>query len=132
MSATTDQILDQLKSLTLLEAAELVKQIEEAFGVSAAAPAGGMMMMAAPGAGGGAAAEAVEEQTAFDVILDDVPADKKIAILKVVRTITGLGLKEAKDLVESTPKPVKEGAAKEEAADIKKQLEEAGAKATVK
>src|SRR4028119_2331039 len=115
MSAATDEILERLKSLTLLEAAELVKQIEEAFGVSAAAPAGGMMMMAAPGAGGGAAAEAVEEQTAFDVILDDVPADKKIAILKVVRTITGLGLKEAKDLVESTPKPVKEGAAKEEA-----------------
>ncbi|MEW5860048.1 MAG: 50S ribosomal protein L7/L12 [Cyanobacteriota bacterium] len=132
MSATTDQILDQLKSLTLLEASELVKQIEEAFGVSAAAPAGGMMMMA-PGAGGGAAtAEPVEEQTAFDVILEEVPADKKIAILKVVRTITGLGLKEAKDLVESTPKPVKEGAAKEEAADIKKQLEEAGAKVAVK
>ncbi|MBD1841728.1 50S ribosomal protein L7/L12 [Coleofasciculus sp. FACHB-64] len=130
MSATTDQILDQLKSLTLLEASELVKQIEEAFGVSAAAPAGGMMMMAAPGAA--AAAEPVEEQTAFDVILEDVPADKKIAILKVVRTITGLGLKEAKDLVESTPKPVKEGAAKEEAADIKKQLEEAGAKVAVK
>lgn len=130
MSATTDQILDQLKSLTLLEASELVKQIEEAFGVSAAAPAGGMMMMAAPGAA--AAAEPVEEQTAFDVILEDVPADKKIAILKVVRTITGLGLKEAKDLVESTPKPVKEGAAKEEAADIKKQLEEAGAKVSVK
>jgi large subunit ribosomal protein L7/L12 len=131
MSATTDQILDQLKSLTLLEASELVKQIEEAFGVSAAAPAGGMMMMA-PGAGGAAAAEPVEEQTAFDVILEDVPADKKIAILKVVRSITGLGLKEAKDLVESTPKPVKEGAAKEEAADIKKQLEEAGAKVAVK
>ena len=130
MSATTDQILDQLKSLTLLEASELVKQIEEAFGVSAAAPAGGMMMMAAPGAA--AAAEPVEEQTAFDVILEEVPADKKIAILKVVRTITGLGLKEAKDLVESTPKPVKEGAAKEEAADIKKQLEEAGAKVAVK
>ncbi|MBD2538750.1 50S ribosomal protein L7/L12 [Coleofasciculus sp. FACHB-SPT36] len=130
MSATTDQILDQLKSLTLLEASELVKQIEEAFGVSAAAPAGGMMMMAAPGAA--ATAEPVEEQTAFDVILEDVPADKKIAILKVVRTITGLGLKEAKDLVESTPKPVKEGAAKEEAADIKKQLEEAGAKVAVK
>ena len=131
MSATTDQILDQLKSLTLLEASELVKQIEEAFGVSAAAPAGGMMMMA-PGAGGAAAAEPVEEQTAFDVILEDVPADKKIAILKVVRSITGLGLKEAKDLVESTPKPVKEGAAKDEAADIKKQLEEAGAKVAVK
>lgn len=131
MSATTDQILDQLKSLTLLEAAELVKQIEEAFGVSAAAPAGGMMMM--PAAGGAAApAEEVEEQTEFDVILDEVPADKKIAILKVVRTLTGLGLKEAKDLVESTPKPVKEAIAKDAAEDAKKQLEEVGAKVTVK
>ena len=131
MFATTDQILDQLKSLTLLEAAELVKQIEEAFGVSAAAPAGGMMMM--PAAGGAAApAEEVEEQTEFDVILDEVPADKKIAILKVVRTLTGLGLKEAKDLVESTPKPVKEAIAKDAAEDAKKQLEEVGAKVTVK
>ncbi len=131
MSATTDQILDQLKSLTLLEAAELVKQIEEAFGVSAAAPAGGMMMMA-PGGGAAAPAEEVEEQTEFDVILEEVPADKKIAILKVVRTLTGLGLKEAKDLVESTPKPVKEAVAKDAAEDSKKQLEEAGAKVTVK
>ena len=132
MSATTDQILDQLKSLSLLEAAELVKQIEEAFGVSAAAPAGGMMMM--PGTGGGAAAppEEVEEQTEFDVILEEYPADKKIAILKVVRTLTGLGLKEAKDLVEATPKPVKEAVAKDAAEDAKKQLEEAGAKVTVK
>lgn len=131
MSATTDQILDQLKSLTLLEAAELVKQIEEAFGVSAAAPAGGMMMMPA-GGGAVAPAEEVEEQTEFDVILDEVPADKKIAILKVVRTLTGLGLKEAKDLVESTPKPVKEAIAKDAAEDAKKQLEEVGAKVTVK
>lgn len=131
MSATTDQILDQLKSLTLLEAAELVKQIEEAFGVSAAAPAGGMMMM--PGGGGAAApAEEVEEQTEFSVVLEEVPADKKIAILKVVRTLTGLGLKEAKDLVESTPKAVKEAVAKDAAEDAKKQLEEAGAKVTVK
>jgi large subunit ribosomal protein L7/L12 len=131
MSAATEQILEQLKSLTLLEAAELVKQIEEAFGVSAAAPAGGMMMMAAPGAAA-APAEEVEEQTEFDVILDEVPADKKIAVLKVVRTLTGLGLKEAKDLVESTPKPVKEAVAKDAAEDMKKQLEEAGAKVTVK
>lgn len=131
MSATTDQILDQLKSLTLLEAAELVKQIEEAFGVSAAAPAGGMMMMA-PSGGAAAPAEEVEEQTEFDVILEEVPADKKIAILKVVRTLTGLGLKEAKDLVESTPKPVKEAVAKDAAEDSKKQLEEVGAKVTVK
>lgn len=129
MSATTDEILEKLKSLTLLEAADLVKQIEEAFGVSAAAPAGGMMMMA-PGAG--APAEEVEEQTEFDVILQEVPADKKIAILKVVRTITGLGLKEAKDLVESAPKPVKEAVAKDAAEDIKKQLEEAGGKASIK
>lgn len=131
MSATTDQILEQLKTLTLLEAAELVKQIEEAFGVSAAAPAGGMMMMPA-GAGGAAPAEEVEEQTEFNVILEEVPADKKIAILKVVRTLTGLGLKEAKDLVESAPKPVKEAIAKDAAEDAKKQLEEAGAKVSVK
>ena len=131
MSAATDQILDQLKSLTLLEAAELVKQIEEAFGVSAAAPAGGMMMMAAPG-GAAAPAEEVEEKTEFDVILEEVPADKKIAILKQVRELTGLGLKEAKDLVESTPKPVKEGIAKDAAEDAKKALEAAGAKVTVK
>ncbi|GAB4203102.1 MAG: 50S ribosomal protein L7/L12 [Coleofasciculaceae cyanobacterium] len=131
MSATTDDILEKLKGLTLLEAAELVKQIEETFGVSAAAPVGGMMMMA-PGAGAAAPAEEVEEQTEFDVILEDVPADKKIAILKVVRTLTGLGLKEAKDLVEAAPKPVKEGIAKDAAEDAKKQLEEAGAKVSVK
>jgi len=131
MSAATDQILEQLKSLTLLEASELVKQIEEAFGVSAAAPAGGMMMMA-PGAGAAAPAEEVEEKTEFDVILEEVPADKKIAVLKQVRELTGLGLKEAKDLVESAPKPVKEGIAKEAAEEAKKSLEAAGAKVTVK
>jgi large subunit ribosomal protein L7/L12 len=131
MSAATEQILEQLKSLTLLEAAELVKQIEEAFGVSAAAPAGGMMMMPA-GGGAAAPAEEVEEKTEFDVILDEVPADKKIAVLKVVRTLTGLGLKEAKDLVEAAPKSVKEGVAKDAAEDAKKQLEEAGGKASVK
>jgi large subunit ribosomal protein L7/L12 len=128
MSAATDEILEKLKSLSLLEAAELVKQIEETFGVSAAAPVGGMMMAAAPAA----AAEEVEEKTAFDVILEDAPKDKKIAILKVVRAITGLGLKEAKDVVDATPKPIKEGATKDEAESIKKQLEEAGAKVTVK
>lgn len=134
MSATTDEILEKLKSLTLIEASELVKQIEDTFGVSAAAPAGGMMMMpgmAAPGAPG-AAAEEAEEKTEFDVILEEVPADKKIAILKVVRTMTGLGLKEAKDMVESAPKPIKEGVAKESAEEAKKQLEEAGAKVSVK
>lgn len=133
MSVATDEILEKLKSLTLLEASELVKQIEEAFGVSAAAPAGGMMMMA-PGAGGGAAAaaEPEEEKTEFDVVLEDVPADKKIAILKVVRAITGLGLKEAKDLVESAPKAVKEATGKDDAENVKKQLEEAGAKVSIK
>ena len=129
MSAATEQILEQLKSLTLLEASELVKQIEEAFGVSAAATGGGMMMMAAPGA---APAEAVEEKTEFDAILDSVPADKKIAVLKIVREITGLGLKEAKELVEAAPKAVKEGVAKDAAEDIKKRIEEAGGKVTVK
>ena len=135
MSAKTDEILEQLKSLSLLEASELVKQIEEAFGVSAAAPVGGGMMMmpgAVPGAAAAAPVEEVEEQTEFDVILEEVPADKKIAILKVVRSLTGLGLKEAKDLVEAAPKPVKEAIAKNDAEDAKKQLEEAGAKVSVK
>ena len=133
MSATTDEILEKLKTLSLLEASELVKQIEETFGVSAAAPSGGMMMMA-PGAapaGDGAAAEE-EEQTEFDVVLEEVPGDKKIAILKVVRALTGLGLKEAKDMVESAPKPIKEAVNKDEAEDVKKKLEEAGAKVSVK
>ncbi|MDB9313157.1 50S ribosomal protein L7/L12 [Spirulina sp. CS-785/01] len=133
MSAATDEILEKLKGLTLLEASELVSAIEETFGVSAAAPAGGMMM--APGAMPGAApadAEQEEEKTEFDVILDEVPGDKKIAILKVVRSITGLGLKEAKEVVESTPKSLKEGIAKEDAEAAKKQLEEAGAKVSVK
>ncbi|AFY61028.1 50S ribosomal protein L7/L12 [Synechococcus sp. PCC 6312] len=131
MSAATDEILEKLKTLSLLEAAELVKQIEEAFGVSAAAPVGGMIM-AAPAGGAAAPAEEVEEKTAFDVILEEVPADKKIAVLKVVRSLTGLGLKEAKDVVESTPKPIKEGVPKEDAEAAKKELEEAGAKASVK
>ena len=129
MSAATDEILEKLKTISLLEAAELVKQIEEAFGVTAAAPAGGMMMAAAPGA---AAVEEVEEQTEFDVILTEVPADKKIAVLKIVRELTGLGLKEAKDAVESTPKAIREGIPKEAAEEAKKKLEEAGGKATVK
>ncbi|WP_416671815.1 50S ribosomal protein L7/L12 [Egbenema bharatensis] len=130
MSAKTDEILEQLKSLTLLEAADLVKQIEEAFGVSAAAPVGGMMM-AAPGAAA-APAEEVEEKTEFDVILDEVPADKKIAVLKAVRELTGLGLKEAKDLVESTPKAIKEAVAKEVAEEAKKAIEGAGGKVSIK
>ncbi|BDA39690.1 50S ribosomal protein L7/L12 [Candidatus Atelocyanobacterium thalassae] len=132
MSTVTDEIIEKLKSLSLLEASELVKQIEEVFNVSASAPVGGMMM--APGAvpGAAAGAEAAEEKTEFDVILEEFPSDKKIAILKVVRTITGLGLKEAKDLVESTPKSLKEGTSKDDAESIKKQLEDAGAKVTIK
>ncbi len=135
MSVKTEEILEQLKALTLLEASELVKQIEEAFGVDASASGGGMMMMpglAVPGGGAPAAAEPVEEQTEFNVLLEEVPADKKIAILKVVRELTGLGLKEAKDLVEAAPKAVKEAVAKDAAEDAKKQLEAAGAKASVK
>jgi len=129
MSAKIDSIIEELKSLTLLEASELVKAIEETFGVSAAAPVGGMMM-AAPGAA--AAVEEVEEKTAFDVVLEEVPADKKIAVLKVVREITGLGLKDAKDMVESTPKTIKEGIAKADAEAAQKQIAEAGGKASVK
>lgn len=133
MSAATDEILEKLKTISLLEASELVKQIEEAFGVSAAAPAGGgMMMMAAPGAAAPVAAEPEEEQTEFSVVLEGFPDDKKISILKEVRTITGLGLKEAKELVESVPKAVKEAIAKDEAEKIKKTLEDAGAKVSVK
>lgn len=128
MSAVTDEILEKLQSLTLLEAAELVKQIEDTFGVSAAAPVGGMMM-AAPGA---AAAEPEEEKTEFDVVLEEVPAAKKIAVLKVVRGVTGLGLKEAKGLVEAAPKAIKEATGKEDAEEIKAKLEEAGAKASIK
>jgi large subunit ribosomal protein L7/L12 len=129
MSAATDQILEQLKTLSLLEASELVKQIEEAFGVSAAAPVG---VAFAGTTGGPAAAEEVVEQTEFEVILESVPADKKIAVLKIVRELTGLGLKEAKDLVEAAPKAVKEGIAKDAAEDAKKRIEEAGGKVTIK
>jgi large subunit ribosomal protein L7/L12 len=131
MSDKVASIVEELKSLTLLEASELVKQIEEVFGVSAAAPAGGMMMMApgAPGAPGGA--EEAEEKTEFDVILESF-GEAKMAVLKAVRAITQLGLKEAKELVESAPKAIKEGVSKEEAEEIKKQLEEAGGKVSVK
>ncbi|MFN9624575.1 MAG: 50S ribosomal protein L7/L12 [Cyanobacteriota bacterium] len=127
MTAATDQILEQLKTLTLLEASELVKQIEEAFGVSAAASAG--VVMAAPAA---AAAEPVEEQTEFDVILESFDAAAKIKVLKAVREVTGLGLGEAKALVEAAPKAVKEAVKKEDAEALKKTIEEAGGKVTIK
>ncbi|MBM5807501.1 MAG: 50S ribosomal protein L7/L12 [Cyanobacteria bacterium M_surface_10_m2_179] len=128
MSATTDQILEQLKSLSLLEASELVKQIEEAFGVSAAASAG--VVMAAPAAGG--AAEAAEEKTEFDVLLDSFDAAAKIKVLKAVREATGLGLGEAKALVEGAPCAIKEGVSKADAEALKKAVEEAGGKVTIK
>lgn len=127
MSDKIANIIEELKTLSLLEASELVKQIEETFGVSAAG--GGGMMMMAPAAA--AEAEVVEEKTEFDVILESF-GDAKMGVLKVVRAITGLGLKESKDLVEAAPKAVKEGVNKEEAENIKKQLEEAGAKASIK
>ena len=127
MSATTDKILESLKTLSLLEASELVKQIEEAFGVSAAASAG-VMMAAAPAA----AAEAVEEKTEFDVILDGYEDTAKIKVLKAVREATGLGLGEAKALVEAAPTPIKEGIAKGEAETIKKAVEEVGGKVSIK
>jgi large subunit ribosomal protein L7/L12 len=121
---TNDQLIDALSTKTVLELAELVKMLEEKWGVSAAAP----VMMAGAAAGGAAAAE---EKTAFDVILADAGANK-IGVIKEVRAITGLGLAEAKALVEAGGKPVKEGATKEDADKIKKQLEAAGAKVTIK
>ena len=120
------KLVDELSTLTVLEAAELSKMLEEKWGVSAAAP----VAMAAP-AGGGEAAAVVEEKTDFDVILA-AAGEKKINVIKEVRAITGLGLKEAKDLVEGAPKAVKEGASKDEAEKIKKQLEEAGATVELK
>ena len=116
---TTDQILDAIASMTVLEASERVKAMEEKFGVTAAAP----VVVAGAGA---APAAAAEEQTEFNVTLESAAADKKIAVIKAVRGITGLGLKEAKELVEGAPKPLKEGVSKEEAEKIKKEVEEAG------
>lgn len=126
MTEKINQIVEDLKTLTLLEASELVTKIEETFGVDASASGGGMMMTASAGE-----AEAVEEKTEFNLMLDEVPADKKIPILKIVRSLTGLGLKEAKELVESAPKQVQEGLAKEAAEDAKKQIESAGGKASL-
>jgi large subunit ribosomal protein L7/L12 len=121
--ADLNKLVEELSSLTVLEAAELSKKLEEKWGVSAAAP---VAVAAAGPAGGGAPAEAAAEKTEFTVVLA-AAGDKKINVIKEVRAITSLGLKEAKDLVEGAPKPVKEGVNKDEAAKIKKQLEEAGA-----
>jgi len=133
MSAKTDEILDSLKALSLLEASELVKQIEEAFGVSAAPSAG--VVMAAPGAAGAdgaAGGDAAEEKTEFDVVLESFDAAAKIKVLKEVRNATGLGLGDAKAMVEAAPKTIKEGVAKDEAEAMKKAIEGAGGKVTLK
>ncbi|MEX0951362.1 MAG: 50S ribosomal protein L7/L12 [Gammaproteobacteria bacterium] len=125
MAVSKEDILETIGNMTVLEVVELVEAMEEKFGVSAAS-------MAAPAAAaGGAAAEAAEEQTEFDVVMSSF-GENKVGVIKVVRAITGLGLKEAKDMVEGAPSTVKEGASKAEADDIKKQLEEAGAKVEVK
>jgi large subunit ribosomal protein L7/L12 len=133
MSATAtkvsqEELIKAIESMSVLDLAELVKGLESRFGVTAAAP---VAVAAAPAAGGAAAAPA-EEKTAFDVILASAPADKKIQVIKVVRELTNLGLKEAKDLVEGAPKPVKTGATKEESDAMKKKLEESGAKVEIK
>jgi len=127
--ADLEKLAEDLSGLTVMEAAELSKMLEEKWGVSAAAPVA--VAAAVPGAAGAAGGEAAEEKDEFDVVLASV-GDKKINVIKEVRAITGLGLKEAKDLVESAPKPVKESAKKEEAEEIKKKLEEAGATVELK
>jgi len=129
MASKVDTILDEIKGLTLLEASELVKKMEEAFGVSAAAAA--PVVMAGGAAGAGAGAAPVEEKTEFAVVLTEVGANK-INVIKAVREVTSLGLKEAKDLVDGAPKTVKEGVNKDEAATIKKKFEDAGAKVEIK
>jgi large subunit ribosomal protein L7/L12 len=126
MAISKEDILEAVGNMTVMDLNDLVKAFEEKFGVSAAA-----MAVAAPGAGGGAAAPAAEEQTEFSVILA-AAGDKKVEVIKVVRAVTGLGLKEAKDLVDGAPKPVKEAIPKADAEAIKKQLEDAGAKAEIK
>jgi len=127
MAANKEEILDAISNMTIIEIVDLVKMMEEKFGVSAAAPVA--VAAAAPGA---AAAAPVEEQTEFTVVLKEYPADKKVTVIKVVREATGLGLKEAKDLVEGVPSTVKEGVNKADSEKIKKALEEAGAKVEVK
>ena len=129
MSTKTDDIIEQLKNMTLLEAAELVSKIEETFGVDASAPSGGVMMAAMPA---GALTEEAVEKTEFDVVLEEVPQAKRIAVIKVVRNLTSVWLKEAKELIEATPKTIKAAVSKEEADEAKKLLEESGATVTIK
>jgi large subunit ribosomal protein L7/L12 len=128
MSAV-NEIIEKLKTLSLLEASELVSQIEQTFGVDASAPTGGAVMMAAMPAG--EAAAAVEEKTTFDVILEEIPADKKVAVYKVVRSIANIAVNQVKEYTATLPKALKEGLSKEEAETAKQQLEEAGAKVKI-
>lgn len=125
---TTDEIVEVLKNMTLFEAAQLVTRIEETFGVDASTPVGGVLTMPTQT---GDTAEAIEEKTTFDVILEDVASDKRVAVLKVIRSLTSLGLKEAKDFTTSLPKAVKESVSKEEADSAKEQLEGAGGKVKI-
>jgi len=129
MAVSKDEILDAISKMSVLDVVELISDMEKKFGVSAAAP---VALAAAPGAGGAAAAAPVEEQTEFTVTLKEYPADKKVTVIKVVREITGLGLKEAKDLVEGVPSTVKEAVSKADSETMKKKLEDAGAKVEVK
>jgi len=130
-TVTKDQIIEAISNMTVLELVDLIKAIEDKFGVQASAPVAFAPAMM-PGVAGAAAAEEKEEKTSFDVIVKEVPADKKLNVLKVVRELTNMQLKEAKDFVESVPKALKEGVTKEEAEQVKKKLEEAGAKVEVK
>ncbi len=127
MAVSKDEILDAISKMTLMEVVELISDMEKKFGVTAAAP---VAMAAAPA--GGAAAAPVEEKTEFTVILKEYPADKKVTVIKVIREITGLGLKEAKDLVEAVPSTVKEAVSKADSESFKKKLEDAGAKVEIK
>jgi large subunit ribosomal protein L7/L12 len=127
MAASKEQILESISNMTIMEVVDLVKMMEDKFGVTAAAP-----VAVAAAAAGGAAAPAAEEQTEFTVTLKAYPADKKVGVIKVIREITGLGLKEAKDLVEGAPSTVKEGVSKADAEKFKKQLEDGGAQVEVK
>lgn len=130
MSQNTTEIIEKLKSLTLLEAAELVSEIEETFGVDASAAVAAGAVMAMPGGAGGAE-EAVEEKTAFEVIIEEVPDDKRVAVLKVIRALTSLGLREAKELTTGLPKTLNDSASKEDADEAKAKLEGAGAKVKI-
>ena len=129
MAVSKDEILDSISKMTVMEVVELISDMEKKFGVTAAAP---VALAAGPGAGGAAAAAPVEEQTEFTVTLKEYPPEKKVTVIKVIRELTGLGLKEAKDLVEGAPSTVKEGVAKADSETMKKKLEDAGAKVEIK